>query len=311
MHPLRIVGSLVAHSASSCCSQAPTPVVPQSIFFSPQEVSSSVPLLQIFFGIGINYYGTSNELATCNNDLVQFRTWWRNRAVQGGSNRQEFILTDLPVPSNTFRENNITFAPPTRSSWFQVAKTILQLVQAQDAAGGQSEIVCYASCHGFYQLTTDLTNDLHGRAECLCMTDGFVWDYDAYDALIDPLPSSSVRFLGFNDECHSGTFWNLYLSVNGLSGNCNQENNNNAIRGLCWSISGSLDNETAGAGATSRDLSVSTASFLRIVQQNETTPFWQLLKPILTDIRRGKFNQTPLFCVSHAYLASVPLFVAS
>jgi hypothetical protein len=143
------------------------------------------------------------------------------------------------------------------------------------------------------------------------MTDGFVWDYDAYDALIDPLPSGSVRFLGVNDECHSGTFWNLYQSVNRLSGQCNQENNNNGIRALCWSISGSLDNETAGAGATSRDMSVLTASFLRIVQQNESTPFWQLLTPILADIRRGKFNQTPLLCVSHTSLANRPLFAGA
>jgi Na+-transporting methylmalonyl-CoA/oxaloacetate decarboxylase gamma subunit len=302
----RLVSS-VSRASKKAFSGSP----PNSIFFGKQDVSSRVPLLQVFFGIGINYYGTSNELPTCNNDLLAFRKWWRKRVVWPSSSSRvyEFLLTDLPTASAAFGQlPNVSIRKPTVREWYGAAAAIVKLIQTQIAAGGQAELVCYSSSHGFFQLTTNLSGDLHGRCECLVMTDGFVWDYEAYARLIDPLPSADCHMIGVSDQCHSGTFWNLFQSVNRLSGECNQENLNSGTRACCWSLSGSLDNETASAGFSPSDLSIYTASFLRLIGTNEKSSPQTFITNQLQDLRGRKQAQTPLLSVSDCRLAQVPFF---
>lgn len=285
---------------------------------SPSMPPSSPPsseksnVLQIFVGFGANYYGTSNELLTCNNDVRAVHTFWKQSIANPTGKQAEFILSDEPGTRSE--------AKPTRQNWLTTIARVQQLAHEQDQAGGCTEVLYMSSSHGFFQKSSN-PDELDGTSECFVTAEGsqtgLVWDYEIAQQFLQPLPAS-VHVLAIFDSCNSGSVMNLPWMYNRLSKSCNQDSHNTGIRASVWAISGCRDEQTSAAGSTSHALSVLTAHLLpllslvfRTVASGTTLPAITVATfylQLLISLRKRNEHQIPLLTVSHQRLVDLPFY---
>lgn len=299
-------------------SKVPTESSADRLFLRDEQTAGAPPVLHIFFGFGANYYGTANELLTCNNDVRAIYSVWSQHITKGAPSSacRSFLLSDTPGTASSLQ--------PTRANWMRTVSDIQTLANTQHANGGRTEILYMSSSHGFFQRTTN-PDELDGMAECFVATDGLVWDYEIAETFLRPLPSS-VHLCAIFDSCNSGSVMNLPWMYNRLSDSCNQDSKNTSLQASVWAISGCRDEQTSAAGRTARDLSVLTFHMVQVLvsaftnapmntsttTNNTSTPMSMLVSDVylalLLSLLRKHENQIPLLTTSHSRLTTVPLF---
>lgn len=242
----------------------------------------------IFFGIGMNYRKTANELTSCINDVVAMRRWWQNQVVSRCSSHSQYVILD---------EASGSYAP-TRQGWKSAVRAVVAEAKAVEAKGKRCQIVLTYSGHGFFQRTTS-TDEPDGRAECIVMQDGYVWDYEWSDEFVSALPESSSVF-AFFDSCHSGTMLNLpatEVDPSGRLADTQQRVGGSGIAASVWMVSGCADDEASMAGLNRSELSAATSAVLRALSKNGQS-WGGLMRSTRSMLSRESRNQHPLASAS-------------
>lgn len=140
--------------------------------------------------IGINYYGTSNKLNGCINDVNNMQKVLVERL--GFSTQKIRRLTDQNKRNRA--------AMPTRKN---IVKCLRALV-----ASAEPFLFFHYSGHGSH--VKDLNGDeVDGQDECICpVSGGWIID-DHIRAILDKLKPTQTLFMIF-DSCHSGTVADLH-----------------------------------------------------------------------------------------------------
>lgn len=139
--------------------------------------------------IGINYYGTRNQLHGCINDATDYKALLETRYGYAPENIR--LICDTP-------------GYPLQPT----GKTILDGMQwlASDLSAGDKVVLTYSG-HGSY-LRDQNGDESDGQDEALCALDGMIRDDTIYDVLIKKIPAGAQLACLF-DCCHSGTMADL------------------------------------------------------------------------------------------------------
>lgn len=192
-------------------------------------------MVKILVSFGLNYPGTSAELAGCHNDTNNMRLAFLRREFE-----IMLLCTDAAsTPSNM---------QPTLDNM----KRILKLV-AKSARKGDT-IVLHYSGHGTY-VRDRSGEEKDGYDEALVPTDyhrvGLLTDDWLYDNFIAKLPEGCTLF-GIMDCCHSGTSLDLPYQLqggsasNGFAGAQAQRTTNRpSVKAKVYMVSGCRDDQTA------------------------------------------------------------------
>lgn len=147
--------------------------------------------------IGINYYGTNNELGGCVNDAMAMSRF----AKQNYGYRDE----DVVILTDDFFNHQNPRSMPTRANIFDAMMWLVSTAQPNDS------LIFHYSGHG--STVKDTTGaELDGMAETICPLDfstaGMIVDDDLHNVMVRPLPAG-CRLTAFFDSCHSGSALDL------------------------------------------------------------------------------------------------------
>jgi len=144
--------------------------------------------------IGINYYGTSSELAGCINDTKSIK----EILLKSGYLEQNIVLMNDDYPNTDVKY-------PTKQN---ILNAIAELVRALPSG---SKLFFHYSGHGT-QVTDNGTDEVDKKDEAICPVDyslsGFITDDELYNALVKPL-DETITLHTVMDSCHSGTVLDL------------------------------------------------------------------------------------------------------
>ncbi|BEJ14982.1 hypothetical protein CspHIS471_0407490 [Cutaneotrichosporon sp. HIS471] len=140
--------------------------------------------------IGINYYGSQNQLKGCVNDVHNVQEMLNQRF--GYRSEDTVILTD---------DARDVRSQPTRDNMIRAMQWLVHNAKPNDS------LFFHYSGHG--TLTDAVSaDDYEGHAEAICPVDyqnaGLLVDDDLYDLLVKPLPVG-CRLTAVFDSCHSGS----------------------------------------------------------------------------------------------------------
>jgi hypothetical protein len=208
----------------------------------------------IILSVGLNYtWSTANRLDSCWNDQDALETLVCNRYLGGAVPR---ILRCSDRPSGSSTMDGESMGEPTRRTLQKAVDKAVRHAQSVAEQGRTPCLVFIYSGHGFFKWTTDPT-ELSGKSECFLMKDGAYWDYELYDELIARLPASA-RLLLLSDACHSESNANLPYSVHPVTKRLVLSSGNVRVAAKCLGLSACRDEQTAQAGASTRDMSAFT-----------------------------------------------------
>lgn len=144
--------------------------------------------------IGINYIGSSAQLAGCINDVHNVQKFI--------TERYGYQLDDIVMLTD---DNNDARTMPTRDNIIKAMKWLVDGAQRDDA------LFFHYSGHGTQ--TEDMDGDEQdGQDEAICPVDyetaGLLIDDDIHELLVRPLPSG-CRLTAIFDSCHSATVMDL------------------------------------------------------------------------------------------------------
>jgi len=151
--------------------------------------------------IGINYFGTSNELKGCINDVKNVKNWITSKFGFSSSEKNMRVLTD---------DQNDSSHHPTRANIIAGMKWLVEGAQSGDS------LFIHYSGHGATQkdVRPD-TDEADEQDETLVPMDyqsaGMVIDDEIFDIMVAPLPKG-VRLTAVMDCCHSGSVFDLPYS---------------------------------------------------------------------------------------------------
>lgn len=280
-----------------------------------QSKSKAVPLVPLVhnkdipstgikraFLVGINYYGTENELQGCINDVNNVK----KILIESFKFLEENIVLLSDEPSNPLQ--------PTRENIINQINKIVSETNSGD------ELVVHFSCHGS-TLTDpkhkDHDPDSNGDDDAVVAvdfdnypnTDGFITDFLLRKILCDNL-KSGAKLRAFFDSCHSGSILDLpFMYRPGGAGEFIQIDPpvaNNDI--LC--ISGCRFSETSAdtyinkmhTGALTWALLTALKSAIKI-----PTTWKELLLVIRHTLVASKYTQTPMLTVSNKDLENMAI----
>lgn len=273
--------------------------------------------------IGINYYGTSSELAGCVNDVRQELATFQ---------KTKFPVDEMAILVDEDGFPNVT-AMPTRANIIKYMAWLVKGAKAGDV------LFMHYSGHGTQTKSQDQYEE---NDQVICPCDyskaGCIVDNDLFAILADGLPAG-VRLTVLFDCCHSGSMLDLPYTFFGGSDVLTQNSyhmkqirNNNFSAGDVLMISGckdtqtsadvgntaSLGNGTSGAGGAATQcltytlLNTSNLSYKDTMIQTremlsrkkfEQVPQLSASKPINLD---SKFSLTAKFAVDSTMKRSLP-----
>lgn len=225
--------------------------------------------------VGINYQGTSNQLAGCINDVENAKKWL---LTQGYQEENITLLTDD------------THIKPTKSN---IIKALVHLF-VSDA----DQLYFHYSGHG--TSVRDRNGDeADGLDECLCpldfMTCGFIVDDELKHLL--GLLSSKKRLFAVLDCCHSGTAMDLaygvYKRFGGFGGfRLILENHNSETKAEVVMLSGCKDSQTsADAYEEGESQGALTYAFLKVMEKKVT--YEGLIQGVRKILKNRRYAQVP------------------
>lgn len=239
--------------------------------------------------IGINYYGSTCQLAGCINDAHNMKA-----ALEREGYSQFHVLTDAPGGDPAFR--------PTRAAIL----ASLQWLVAGAAAG--DHLFVHYSGHG--TSTYDWSGDEADRRDeawCPvdCATAGLIVD----DELRDVLGGCPARVLVVSDCCHSGTILDLRFNFKQTAHYevaIQQNPKYKTGAALCVCLSGCADHDVSADAwehnAVSKRMESQgalTAKLLAVWQRYGAGLTWRkLLKELWKNLREGGYSQVPQLSAS-------------
>ena len=237
--------------------------------------------------IGINYKGTSAELAGCVNDC---------------NNIYEVLTTKLGyLPENiTMVKEEDGFTQPTKAN---IISELNKLVTATTAEGSQvNRVFVSYSGHGSYDYDRS-GDERDNRDELLIPMDyqsGGVISDDQLNGIFKKFPST-VQVFGLFDCCHSSSVLDLRYRYIGTKQNYRENQSSVNLASNIVTVSGCKDSQTS-ADAFSIDNSgewsgALTTSFLTITEKhNYKVRLYVLIKEIREYLKKRSFTQIPQIC---------------
>lgn len=230
--------------------------------------------------IGINYYGTPNQLNGCINDANHIKTFLTGKAGYFPEN----IMT-LTDDANVLK--------PTKQNIIDSFNTLVNKATNE----GFTELWLSYSGHGSYEW--DLNGDEKDyRDEVLCPCDfstaGMILDDFIYDNLIAKLPAN-VTLFSLMDCCHSGTILDLPLIYNTSLA----DNNTNKPVASIISISGCRDDQTSADAYIGNNYEgAMTWSFLNALSKANYDIKTVDLVNNMRILLKNSYTQIPLLAIS-------------
>lgn len=230
--------------------------------------------------IGINYIGTSSELAGCIQDIRDVETYLKQ------SGYTQFTILDDKSASPSHR--------PTREN---ITAAIKSSVRA--TAPGDMLYVHYSG-HGTY--SPDQSGDeIDSRDECICPVDmKFIADDTLHNILVKPLVQGAKLRVVF-DSCHSGSC--LDLPYRWVAGTTFVQENTMVNKKDIIFISGCRDDQySADATIDGHANGALTWALLRSLRDmgksGTSTHSWKDLgEMIRSHLREGGYDQVPQICM--------------
>lgn len=244
--------------------------------------------------IGINYYGTKNELSGCINDVKNI-----NDILIGKFHYSKSHITILNDDPKTVEKLN-----PTRINILREMKKIISKTCSND------QVFIFYSGHGA-QLTADAkdekkNSDTPGKDDALCPcdfdkyenTDGFIVDNELRKILAEELPTGA-KLRVFIDACHSASVIDLPYLYNSDKKDFSQIEPS-LSNGNILSISGCKDSQTSAdayiGNKHSGALTWAILKGLNTALKIHTT--WkELLLLTRHSLVEGKYEQVPMLDV--------------
>ena len=239
--------------------------------------------------IGINYFGTGNELRGCINDVHHMRDLLIS---EGFDTKDMVILTD--------DQRNAQFVP-TRDN-------ILRACQWLVAGATFGDVLFFHfSGHGS-QLEDDSGMEEDGYNETICPVDmRQIVDDELWSNLVFALPSG-VRLTAIMDCCHSGT--GLDLPFMWQAHGWREDTNPSHSCGDVQLFSGCQDNQTSSDGDVERFKigGAMTNAFIRSYKAQPFQPYPVFLENLRQNLRRAGFTQRPQLSSSQPFGVSEKCF---
>ena len=252
----------------------------------PVPISVAIEDRKFALLVGINYRNTVNELYGCINDTNNIKVLLNQK--YGYNNFT--VLTDD------------TNKKPTKQNIIYELTNLLS-----NAISGDSLFFLYSG-HG--TSTADLNGDeLDEKDELIVPIDSTsmstcILDEELHKIIQDNL-KPGVKLFALFDSCHSGSILDLKYTY---SNNSEVTNNTNVTEtvGQVFMISGCTDDQTSTdavmvSGKKIINTGAMTFSFLKTIEQEGTNvSIKKLMETMLSKLRIGGFDQTPLFSCGNA-----------
>ena len=222
--------------------------------------------------IGINYFGTDNELYGCVNDTNSIKSLISSYNFQKIS-----ILTD----------NNEK--KPTRNNILEEFKNLLINSQSGDV------LLFFYSGHGSYILDKN-NNEKTGKDQLIVPCDLNEILDDELKNIIQLNLKKDVTLIALFDCCHSGSILDLkYQYMDSLENNKFTENiNETETNGNVIMISGCSDIQTsADATINNKNQGAMTWAFLEAFKSEQNITWRNLLIKMRSLLKQSKFSQLP------------------
>jgi metacaspase-1 len=227
--------------------------------------------------IGINYYGTENELNGCVNDIRDMKAYLVRRGFD-----DIVVLSDEPGAD----------IMPTADNILRELGHIIDISEDGDMA------FIHYSGHGTN--TPDMNGDERdGIDECICALDSNIIDDTIADVLMRA--KAGVKIRAVFDSCNSGTVLDLPYRYNNVS-----IVREGAVK-MCADIiciSGCADPQTSAdasfmRGDQMRANGALTYTLLSQLNEPYRTSYRKLCKKIRADLVSGGYTQTPQLTYVH------------
>lgn len=228
--------------------------------------------------IGINYVGTSNQLAGCINDVINMKNVL---ITQFGYHETDITMMtdDTPVK-------------PTRSN---ILVELLKLI-----VSGAPTLYFHYSGHG--GSVRDANGDeKDGYDETICpldfMTNGQITD-DVLNGILQSM-NANCKLTAVLDCCHSGSGFDLQYNIYSRAGrnyllSDSSYVNKNILNGQIVMISGCLDSQTsADAYEANQNQGALTYCFTETIKQNNVITYNKLFSTMSNLLKTKKYTQIP------------------
>lgn len=236
--------------------------------------------------IGINYYGSENQLAGCQDDVDDLEAYLKNRGY-----------TEITILKDD--ENDTNHELPTCPTKDNILATLKKAIA--DTKSGDTLFVQYSG-HGS-QLDDQNGDEKDGQDECICPVDfdwnktddGFIRDDDLHEILVKGLPAGAKLRVLF-DSCHSGSCLDLPLRYDEKK-HWDIENDEKLNKDIVF-FSGCKDDQTsADSSFNGRPNGAVTWSFLQALgdmHKSGKSHTWQdLIQSMRAKLMREGYDQIP------------------
>lgn len=238
--------------------------------------------------IGVNYFGTSNELRGCINDVHHMR----ELLVREGFNPRDIVVLTDDQRDPQFQ--------PTRDNILRACQWLVAGAQRGDV------LFFHFSGHGS-QKPDDSGMEADGYNETICPVDmRQIIDDELWSNLVYPLPSG-VRLTAIMDCCHSGTGLDLPFTWN--MGWREDENPSHSC-GDVQLFSGCQDDQCSSDGDVERFKigGAMTNAFIRAYKAQPFQPYPEFLERLRHNLRKAGFSQRPQLSSSQAFHVGEKVF---
>ena len=238
--------------------------------------------------IGINYFGTNNELYGCIND----------------TNSIKLLISSYNFQKITILTDNIE-KKPTRNNILAEFKNLLI-----DSKSGDVLLLFYSG-HGSYILDKN-NNEKTGKDQLIvpCDFNGII--DDELKNIIQLNLKKDVTLIALFDCCHSGTILDLkYQYMDSLDNNNYTENaNENETTGNVIMISGCNDIQTSSdAFFNNKNQGAMTWAFLQAFKSEKDITWRKLLIKMRDLLQKSSFSQIPQLSSGSFLNIDSPVFI--
>jgi len=238
--------------------------------------------------IGINYFGTNNELYGCINDTSSINSFISNYNFQKIS-----ILTDNKEKK------------PTRNNILSEFKNLLSNSQSGDV------LLLFYSGHGSYILDKN-NNEATGKDQLIvpCDLNGIL--DDELKSIIQTNLKKDVTLIALFDCCHSGSILDLkYQYMDSLEKNTLTENvDESETVGNVIMISGCSDVQTSSdAKINNKNQGAMTWAFLEAFKSEKNITWRNLLIKMRNLLKQSNFSQLPQLTSGLFFDIDSPVFI--
>lgn len=231
---------------------------------------------------GINFFGTSSELAGCMNDI---------------NNMEEYLLSHGFETQNIHKLYDIRQKNVVNPSNPTTENIMKGLRWVRDSGDGGFSYVHYSS-HGS-QIRDRDGDEVDGRDEVVCTVDGFISDDVLHKVLVQELPKN-VKLRAVFDTCHSGTMLDLPCRWSRGQRVTTEKFAPGLDEKDIIMISGCMDNQTSADAWISQTqrtegaMSWSLLNTLEWAEKYDTDITWKdLVQKMRFTLKEGGYSQIP------------------